>query len=825
MSRTVFQLNVTQILSVCHFELRGEGHTITVNLDYPLSLTSSYEQWQSAYLDYYRQLRGRQVINGSGSTPVDRDKQLVNAETQLLNEFHRWLLSPELVSIRREIAKATSNRSESENHWVEVFLTCTPIKLERLPWETWEIGMDLGTPEKIRIARTPATILNEPVRPLHRKARILAILGDDTGLNFEGDQQAVRSLNRVVEVEFVDCKPEVGTDAPDAKALKIKIVQAIADERGWDVLFFAGHSNETVLTGGELGIAPNVSLSIWEISEALKQAKERGLQFAIFNSCSGINIAESLINLGLSQVVVMREPIHNQVAQEFLKQFLLSLAQYKDVHSAMLDASHYLKQQANRISYPSAYLVPSLFRHPNAELFRIKPFGFWSTAKQWLPTQKEAKWLGIFLFASLLLQLVPNLLLEPRILLQAIYRQVTFQVPNQVETPLLLVQIDERSLSADQNRIKHHIPLDYGYLARLIQKLSKLNADLIGIDYILDEYNPLTKRFEEQPYTELLRKSLQDGNAKGIQFVFGYYETQNSKLGRVSDDIASFSGRKEGDITFYEWTVALPHVNLDDCSVSYLDCPFSYNLALTYLQQNKKIFSRNLFQFDLDNQSNFRQQLINLKNPQSEQLNFLKELRLHPISNWSGWFHPIIDFSIPPERAYESISACELLGTCTGKRKLSDNLKNRIVLIIPGGYEAAGVHGTGDDNFAIPLAVAFWHGERGWSNLLEGKSTFSGGEAHAYMLHHLLTRRLVVPIPDFLMILLFSLLGKGASLILLDNPSKRQRWLIGLGGITTAYVIVSLQIYISAAVLMPWFLPLGAFWNHVRLVLRRKSYE
>lgn len=101
MSRTVFQLNVTQILSVCHFELRGEGHTITVNLDYPLSLTSSYEQWQSAYLDYYRQLRGRQVINGSGSTPVDRDKQLVNAETQLLNEFHRWLLSPELVSIRR----------------------------------------------------------------------------------------------------------------------------------------------------------------------------------------------------------------------------------------------------------------------------------------------------------------------------------------------------------------------------------------------------------------------------------------------------------------------------------------------------------------------------------------------------------------------------------------------------------------------------------------------------------------------------------------------------------------------------------------------------
>lgn len=105
------------------------------------------------------------------------------------------------------------------------------------------------------------------------------------------------------------------------------------------------NSNETPLTGGDLKIAPNSAIgeadtsrciAIQDITQPLQQARDRGLQFAIFNSCSGISIAESLINLGLPQVAVMREPIHNTVAQEFLVQFLNALAEYKDVHEALI---------------------------------------------------------------------------------------------------------------------------------------------------------------------------------------------------------------------------------------------------------------------------------------------------------------------------------------------------------------------------------------------------------------------------------------------------------------------------------------------------------
>jgi CHASE2 domain-containing sensor protein len=820
MDRTVFKLRVKQVGTVCDFELSwGQGQTISVELNYFLSLKRSYEQWQSAYLNYYRHLRGRKVISGKGALPVDRHKELKDAQEKLLDEFQRWLLSPELVSIRSEINQAT--RSKSEHHWLEVLLTCTPLELARLPWETWEIGKDSGTTGRIRIARTPANIRDKPIRPIRRKVRVLAILGDDTGLNFEADKRAVRSLLRVAEVEFVGWNREKDKAEPntpkstqthsfDANALKRGICSAIADARGWDILFFAGHSNETALTGGELGIAPHTSISMSELEDSLHQAKERGLQFAIFNSCSGINIAESLINLGLSQVVVMREPIHNQVAQEFLVQFLNSLAQYKDVHEALLDASQFLKQEEKRISYPSAYLVPSLFRHPGAELFRIKPFGPVEALKRWLPTKPEAGWLVTFLFLSLLPP-VQSLLLEPRILLQAVYRQVTFQVPTKGKSPVQVIQIDEESLQADTYRSEQIYPIDYSYLAALLNRLSQLDAKVVGIDYVLDD--------KKQPNNSLkLNQSVRDVVNQGTWLVFGSGEGEYTRRSGVSKTIASLNWSLEGDISFFPGYVELLPAEAKSSEIY----PFAYLLAVAYALNQAT--PPNLPSPHLQSQTRLNTSIINYLNrgkPDNQIIAFLQRIRLHPLTDFSQtflqqWLHPILDFSIPPDSTYERLSACKLLGDCQGNGTVPDTFKNEVVVIIPGGYKGAGLDGKNEDNYTIPLAVGFW---RGWD-----EEKFPGGEAHAYMLHHLLTQRLVVPVPDLWMILLTALLGKGMTLILQDNPKKRQQLVIKLGAVTAIYVIASLQIYISLAVLFPWFLPTVLFWNSIRLALKRGSY-
>lgn len=814
MNRSAFHLKVRQVGTHCNFDLSwGQGQSISVELSYPLALTRSYQQWQSAYLNYYRRLRGRKALAGKGSIPVDRHQELVNAEAQLLDEFQRWLLSPELVSISRQITKATH---QPHNQIVEVFLVCTPHELGRLPWETWDLGRDLETAAKIRLVRTPANILNEPVRPIYRKLRVLTILGDNTGLNLAQDTQALRSLFGVASITILGWQRNQTTatfNLPnpvecrffEAEALKREIPKAIADERGWDILFFAGHSNETVLTGGELGIAPHTSIAIAEIESSLKQAKKRGLQFAIFNSCSGINIAESLINLGLSQVAVMREPIHDDVAQEFLVQFLQSLAEFKDVHTALLDASQFLKQPEKRLSYPSAYLVPSLFRHPGSELFRIKPFGFLEVIKRWLPTKLEAQWL----VALLLLSLLPpaqSLLLEPRIWLQAVYRQLTFQVSQTEKSPIRVIQIDERSLQAQSYPSQQVYPIDYSYLALLLDRLVQRNAKIIGIDYVLDDLN--------QPANSLkLRQSVENAVNQETWLVFASGEGRYTRRSEVSQDIASKNWSLAGDISFYPGYLELLPAQPKGPEIY----PFSYLLAIVYtLNQNS---SNSLSSPNLQSQESLKSLVIEEVDRvavTARKIAFLQQARLHPLTSFSqpflqNWWQPIVDFSIPPDVAYESISAYQLLE----QEEIRANWSNDIILIIPGGYKGAGLAGKNEDNYAIPLAIGFW---RGWQ-----EEKFPGGEIHAYMLHHFLTQRLVVPIPDAWIILLAAVLGKIIVFILQDRSKYWDRLLFYFSSILIIYLMISLQVYITFAILFPWFLPSILLFKYVRIAIRGTS--
>lgn len=794
--RSVFRLKVQRVSQFCLFELTwGSGQQLSATLNYPEALTTLYQEWQRTYLSFYKStsLRGRVAATGSiVPQTIDWHANLVEAQAKLLSEFHRWLRSADLYDIRAVVAGAAKNLAQvPARYYIDIFLTCNPIELERLPWETWEI--EFATTATIRIVRTPVNVRAETTssRNRRRKARILAILGDDTGLNFEADRQAVRSLSRVAEVKFIGWQPGQATTE-----LKTKICDAIAEQQGWDVLFFAGHSNETAITGGELAIAPGVSMSICEIAPYLSVAKARGLQFAIFNSCSGLSIAASLIDLGLSQVAVMREPIHNQVAQAFLVRFVQVLAEYKDVHEALLIACHYLKLEKN-LTYPSAYLIPSLFCHPDAVLFRIEPFGIKQSLKQWLPTRREAIALSSFVLLSLL-PAVQDFLLGGRLAVQAIYREYTHQVPPAAPPPVLLVQIDDPSLR--RSGIIEPNPIDRSYLAKLIDKLSTLDAKVVGIDYLLDRQQPSKdKKLAQSVHTAV--------DQKDTWFVFAaIQDAAETEVGVGAETgIANRNWSLQGYINALPGYVRLLPAQAD----CYRTCPFAYLLALVHAL-NQEPSAADLLQPRLHSQTDLRGQVldyINRGNRHNDTIAFLQQARLHPITSFSEmfgqlWLRPINDFSIPPNYVYQRIAAWQLLENSFRR------IEQQVVIIAPGGYDEAGVEKDGADNFRVPLAVAYWQ------NMDEPRK-FTGAEAHAYMLHHLLTQRLVVPIPDLWMIGVAALLGKGVNLVLIKYHHSRQRRAIGLSVATAAYGLAGLQFYISAGVLLPWLLPSAVFWVYV----------
>lgn len=825
---SIFRLKVQHIEQICLFELSwGQGQQLSATLKYPTSLTERYQDWRQIYLSFYQTAemplslensfitepwRGRAVAGGQLIPSPDWHSKLVEAEAKLLNEFHRWLRSADLFEIRATIARSSRELAAARSplhQSIDVFLTCTPIELARLPWEVWEIGSDVAATGMIRMVRAPATIRGTviPSSPQitqrsRGRARILVILGDATGLNFQVDQKAIGSLARIAEVTFVGWQP-----GQTATAVKDQIQQAIANPRGWDILFFAGHSNETESTGGELAIAPGASITIREIEAQLRAAKERGLQVAIFNSCSGLNIAEALIDLGFSQVAVMREPIHNRVAQEFLVQFLRGLADHKDVHESLLSACQFLRLEKN-LTYPSAYLLPSLFCYPGATLYRILPLQWTRFLRQLVPT----RWEALALIAGITLSLIPAVqmaLLDARILLQAAYRDYTNQIPSMAEPPpVAIVQIDTASIS--QAGISQIQPLDRRYLARLIDRLTQLEARLIGIDFVLDT---------PQPGDEELSESIQTAiDQNHTWFVFAAILDANGEIGvNPITGITNSKESLEGYINATPHSVMLPYPN-EDCRQT---CPFAYLLSLVHTAQRYPV--NHLPQPQSHRGHDLRVQFLDAisNSSSSHPLTSLQQLHLSAISVWAyeqwslNWLEPIIDFSIPADRIYDRIPAWQLLDT---DQPISTHLSQQIILIAPGADERTGMAPGKADRFPVPAAMRYWRVQN-W---------LTGGESLAYMMHHQLTQRLVIPIPNLWIVAGVALLGKGGSLWLTHQKQqliqqRQKKYLAGLIAVTAAYGLIGLQLYISAAVLCPWLLPSAVLWAYILPALRRST--
>ena len=781
-----FQLEIQKIERTCLFKLKwNREKQISTIVSYPDALSELYQAWRKAYLNFYQtalRARVRKAKNGGKiNLPQDRHRQLVQAEAQLLEVFHRWLRNEELYEIRAKIAieggKDKTAIGRAANPLGLLFLTCSR-ELERLPWETWELGAEFD--RSVQIARSPTNITNSNQKTLKpsSKPRILAILGDDTGLDLNSDRTAINTLKQIAEVELVTWNSQ-----QSITEIKQQIQQALTDAKGWEVLFFAGHSNETAITGGEIAIAPNIALSVTEIADELRTAQGNGLQFALFNSCSGLSIANSLIDLGLSQVAVMREPVHNKVAQVFLVRFLEALVNYQNVQQALISAGKHLRQQ--NLTYPSAYLIPSLFCHPEAQLYRIQPWGWQQQLKQWLPSRREA----IAASALCLLSIMPpvqNYLLDKRTLVQSIYRDVTGQLPTTTEAPVTLIHIDEQSLRRAE--IDRPVPMDRQYLASLVDRLVATEAQVIGTDYLFDRPQP-----QNDP---ILARSIKDAVAQHqTWFVFGAYKQIDEREIGVTPETNIGSP----NWTLQGYTDGLPnYMTLLPKSINCQRvCPFSYLLA-TVQQVNRDT----ALQPNINSQTDLRDSIYSYVDRQQKD-RFIQQAKLpssitlvHQYLK-QQWLRPILDFSIPTDLVYDRIPAWQLF------ELKNTEFKTQTVIIGSGGYPGAGLN-IDSDNLSTPTAIAYWNTRRG---LNRGETPFTGSEVLAYMTSHWLSRRLVVPIPELWAVLTALLIAKGIKLSLRDKTFTAKWLLILLSSAATAYGLIALQLYISNAILLPWLLP------------------
>ncbi|WP_186440474.1 CHAT domain-containing protein [Planktothrix tepida] len=262
--------------------------------------------------------------------------------------FNQWLRAETFLSIRNKLFKI--NPSEEALFIIET----EEEKLQRLPWHLWEF---FERYPKVEIAFS-APQFDRPSTNLfssRTQGRLLAILGDSKGIDLEEDRIALEKLPDIEIVMLVEPTSE-------------EFSKQLWDYRGWDILFFAGHSvTETSNQQGKIFINPEESRTISQLKHSLQKAVSSGLKLAIFNSCDGLKIAKELAELHIPYVIAMREPVPDIVAQVFLKYFLSAFSQGHPLHLAVREARK--KLQSIEADFPGASGLPVLFQNPSLSPF------------------------------------------------------------------------------------------------------------------------------------------------------------------------------------------------------------------------------------------------------------------------------------------------------------------------------------------------------------------------------------------------------------------------------------------------------------------------
>jgi CHASE2 domain-containing sensor protein len=285
-------------------------------------LAAQYQRWQQLYEAIYgNQSRWRRAASPfdfeAGTVTHVSHQEFATLCTALHSDLNQWLMAATFAPIERRLRTHLSAQAA-----IQVMLTAHAKAVLRFPWRLWQLFEDYPQAELSLSLPDYRRALKQPRGHPPGVVRILAVLGNDTDIDVETDRQILSQLPQA-QVTLL-AQPSLGD------------LQHQLWDVSWDIFFFAGHS--TSHGQGYLQVNSAESLSIEQLKYALGRTIQNGLQLAILNSCDGLGLAWDLADLHLPQTIVMREPVPDAIAHQFLKGFLASFASGQPLYSAVREA-------------------------------------------------------------------------------------------------------------------------------------------------------------------------------------------------------------------------------------------------------------------------------------------------------------------------------------------------------------------------------------------------------------------------------------------------------------------------------------------------------
>ncbi|MEG3876134.1 CHAT domain-containing protein [Microcoleus sp. herbarium7] len=286
----------------------------------------------------------------------------------LKEEIQAWLKNDEFYS-KIEVNLRTQIGNTSE--YIQIFLECDDSQIWELPWDAWNFREEYRNCEIIRSPSEYIIVPQQATKPgsyLPSQGRILCVLGNTKGINVKKDAEIIRkSLGDSCELKFLE------QPTPD------EFNDRLFDEQGWQILFFAGHGDSGAnARSGRLYInqnAANNTITVDNLKAGIKQCSFKGLQLLIFNSCSSLGLAADLVaqNRPLPSIIVMRAPIPDEIAHDFVKFLFGYLALGEPLFWAVRQAKDDLRRWDAR--FPGASEIPVLCQHPTFQELTLPKCG------------------------------------------------------------------------------------------------------------------------------------------------------------------------------------------------------------------------------------------------------------------------------------------------------------------------------------------------------------------------------------------------------------------------------------------------------------------
>lgn len=448
-------------------------------------LAKLYRNWQLLYKAFYR-WQGRPSSQGGASTLTREiafkaggltnfsEVEFRDLCQQLKQDLNTWLNAESFQTIRQKIGQVFAPTDE-----ISLVLETDDPLLRRLPWHLWSIFDDYPQAE-IALSTLEYGRSHAQARAPSGEIRILAIFGDSEGLNLDADRQAIQALPGAVPVFL---------DAPDHHQFD----ESLWDAQGWDLLFFAGHSQTDAQTGtGQIQINATDCLTLTQLKHALRQAIRLGLKLAIFNSCDGLGLVQDLADWDIPQMIVMRELVPDVVAQEFFKHFLEAFAAGQGVTTAVRAARERLEKFEDQ--YPCATWLPVLCHNPTTEFTTWQQ---WRGAKNHpsAPIRHLLRFPRLVLMTLVVTACVMSVrqwgLLQPWEL--ASYDLLMRQRPEEGrDERFLIVTVTEADLNARPTQRVGADSLPDAQLITLLKQLESYQPRTIGLDiYRPDAQSPI----------------------------------------------------------------------------------------------------------------------------------------------------------------------------------------------------------------------------------------------------------------------------------------------------------------------------------------------